>query len=198
MSVESEKLERFHNIIFGEVDEQVAELQKCANEDKDAALERLNDEVLYHAYDSIKTEIKHIQNGFVKSASQYELEAKREVLRYREALAGQLFDRIFKRLEAYAKSADYSENMRLRLVKALEGREGANAIVYLKPEDMAFADTLKAATGASAQFKADPKIKIGGLIVYFPGETIAIDQTLDAALENERRRFVAAGELKIG
>lgn len=197
MSVESEKLERFERIVFSEVDEQIKNELQCANVDKEKMFEELNDQVLYDVYEKIRAQIKRIQNDYVRKAAQYELDAKRAVLKYREDLAKSLFKSISEKLAAFVSGPDYVDNLKQKLIGAFAEHNTKGAVVYLRSEDIALFEQLQSAVDTPFEVRPEPKIKLGGLVVYFPEEAVAMDMTLDAALESEQRAFVASGELKI-
>lgn len=197
MSTDGDKLVQFEEAIFDEVDEQIRRILDSAKQDKEKSLERLNDEVLVAAYNEIKTKIKHIQGEYVRKSSQYELDGKREVLRHREELSNKLFSQIEKRVDDFAASQEYEGFLCNNLKKALESTQTKTAIVYLRAEDMHFSDKLSAVSKQTLEFKPDSRILHGGLIIYFHEQKTVFDLSFDTSIENEKKRFIAAGDLKI-
>lgn len=197
MSTDGDKLVQFEEAIFDEVDEQIRRILDSAKQDKEKSLERLNDEVLVAAYNEIKTKIKHIQGEYVRKSSQYELDGKREVLRHREELSNKLFSQIEKRVDDFAASQEYEGFLCNNLKKALESTQTKTDIVYLRAEDMHFSDKLSAVSKQTLEFKPDSRILHGGLIIYFHEQKTVFDLSFDASIENEKKRFIAAGDLKI-
>ena len=73
----------------------------------------------------------------------------------------------------------------LLLVRISNGAE-----VFLAPEDMKYADTLKKAIRSeNVVFSPEEKIKLGGVSVYNKDSETISDKTFDMAVEEQRRLF---------
>mgnify|MGYP000778367894 FL=1 len=73
---------------------------------------------------------------------------------------------------------------------------GGDCVINVGRNDKQLADDIAQKYGIGVA--VDRNIELGGLSVYYPSENIYIDYTLDLALEQERKAFVAGhGELSL-
>lgn len=130
-----------------------------------------------------------------KRLSEVRSGADRKVLLHRNGLVEDLFSEIREELEAFVKSENYADYLK----KAVEKANGAEKIcegtvILCRDCDRAAAE--KAAEGYPVTAETDRSIEIGGITVQYP-KGIAIDLTLDTALENEREAFSADSAMQL-
>ena len=187
MNMNNEKLQRFIDAVNDETERKVSEMLGEAEDEKKAILsaaKRESEEFADRFFDSSS---KKNGNRYVRDISKAELEMKKEILRRREELTDEIFDVVKKRLISYHNDPKYVDMLikNLLLLRISDGAE-----VFLAPEDMKFADTLKKAIRSeNVVFSPDENIKLGGISVYNKDSGTISDKTFDMAVEEQRRIF---------
>ena len=116
--------------------------------------------------------------------------AHKSVLAHRCELVDSLFDDIRKRLESFVKSSEYAEFMNALAKKANnEQAFSKDCVINVSRDDKQLAMDIADKYGVGVS--VDRNIELGGITVYYPSENIYIDYTLDLALEQQRKAFVA-------
>ena len=187
MDMNNEKLQRFIDAVNDETERKVSEMLGEAEDEKKAILseaERESDEFADRYFSNGN---KKNGNRYVRDISRAELEMKKEVLRRREELTDEMFSVIKERLISYHNDPKYVDMLikNLLLLRISDGAE-----VFLAPEDMKYADTLKKAIRSeNVVFSPDERIKFGGISVYNKDSGTIFDKTFDMAVEEQRRLF---------
>ena len=134
---------------------------------------------------------------YAKELSKSDFAAHKSVLAHRCGLVDSLFEDIKNKLEEFAKSDKYSGFMTALAEKAdKEQAFSKDCVINVGRNDKQLADDIAQKYGIGVA--VDRNIELGGLSVYYPSENIYIDYTLDLALEQERKAFVAGhGELSL-
>lgn len=183
--INNEKLQRFSLAVNTEIDHQVDEIIREAEKKSRTIIEEANARSAETADKYYAENIKKVSGKYLREASRLELEAKKEVLRRREELTGQVFDAVSKRLAQYRTSADYAIYMKKLLAEAAPA---AGDVVYIGEEDEKLSELLKK-DYAEVEFKTDEHIHLGGLSVYSKKNGTISDRTFDFALEEQRKEF---------
>lgn len=187
MDMNNEKLQKFIDAVNDEIDSKVRDMLTEAEEEKKAILAEASRE-------SDETAERHLDAGAKKNGSQYvrdiskaELNMKKAVLRRREELTEKVFEVVENRLLAYKSDPKYVD-MLVKNLLLLHVRDGAE--VFLSPDDMKYADTLKKAVRSdNVTFSPDERIRLGGLSVYDREKGTISDKTFDLAVEEQKRSF---------
>lgn len=187
MDMNNEKLQKFIDAVNYEIEGKVNDMLAEAEQERKTILDEAKRE-------SKETAERHMDVGAKKTGSQYvrdiskaELNMKKTVLRHREELTEQIFEVVEKRLTEYRGDPKYVDMLvkELLLTHVSDGAE-----VFLAPEDMKYADTLKKAIRSdNVTFSPDEKIKLGGLSVYNKEKGTISDKTFDLAVEEQKRSF---------
>lgn len=187
MDMNNEKLQRFIDAVNDETERKVSEMLGEAENEKKAILSEAERESEEFADRYFSTGSKKNGNRYVRDISRAELDMKKEVLRRREELTDEIFDAVKERLISYRSDPKYVDLLikDLLLLRISDGAE-----VFLSPEDMKYADTLKKAIRSeNVVFLPDEKIKLGGVSVYNKDSGTISDKTFDMAVEEQRRLF---------
>ena len=187
MDMNNEKLQRFIDAVNDETERKVSEMLGEAETEKKAILSEAEKESDEFADRYFSTGSKKNGNRYVRDISRAELEMKKEILRRREELTDEVFSVVKERLISYRNDPKYVDMLikNLLLLRITDGAE-----VFLAPEDMKFADTLKKAIRSeNVVFSPDENIKFGGISVYNKESGTISDKTFDMAVEEQRRLF---------
>ena len=187
MDMNNEKLQRFIDAVNNEIEGKVQEMLAEAEDEKKTILEEANRESEETADRHMQLEAKKNGNRYVRDISRAELSMKKAVLMHREELTDQIFGVVEKRLIKYRDDPKYVDMLikNLLLTHVTDDSE-----IFLSPDDMKYADTLKKAVRSDkVTFSPDEKIRLGGLSVYNRDKGTISDKTFDLAVEEQKRRF---------
>lgn len=199
MSVETDKLERFSNAVYKEVNEKVSEILAEAESSRQEMIKRVSDKSLDISYDVMQDEIKKINQKYIKLVAKAELDAKKEVLIHREELTKLVFAGVQAKVNEFAQSDSYYTFLDNKFKEAMaDVSADEEVVVYMSEKDMSYADSLKKLTSVkNIEFKADTAIKFGGLSILYKKCNIVNDKTLDLAISAKRDEFNLNAMFKI-
>ena len=187
MDNNNEKLKVFIDAVNDEIDGEVNRILADAEERKKAILEEAE---CFSADESGKTSgsgSKKDGDLYIRGVSKAELNMKKSVIGHRDELAGKVFDAVEKRLDEFRGDQKYV-NLLVKNLLLMHVSDGSE--IFLSPDDMKYADTLKKAIpSCNAKFSPDEKIRLGGLAVYSAEKGTIADKTFDSAVEEQRRAF---------
>lgn len=130
------------------------------------------------------------ENDHVRNVSAAELEMKKSVIRHRDELADKVFGAVEERLLEFRNDPKYV-NLLIKNLLLMHVSDGAE--IFLSPDDMKYAETLKKAIPqCKAKFSPDENIRLGGLSVYNAEKGIVLDKTFDSAVGEQKRAFASA------
>ncbi len=187
---EQEKLSKFIEAVNDEIDTQIEQILKEAEEEKEVIISAAIENSDATVKGQLSARTKKAENKFAREISAAEFSAKKEVLIYRDELIEKVFSSVAEKLLAYKNSDDYVDTLVKKIVMLSIEEE---AEIMLSPADMKYADILaKAVKSEKVKFIADDNIKIGGVSVYLINSGIIIDKTFDLALEEQKSIFVSS------
>ena len=186
------RMKVFFNAVKAQVDSATNEIIRESETEKKRIIKKANDKSTKRAYDDVQNTAKKSGGKYSLMANKFELEAQKDVLRHRNSLIDKLFSEIEDKISEFRKTDDYFN----LLVKSLESENMSdNAVVYLMPDDMKYVEKLSKLT--KAEFKPDSSIRLGGLSVLYPDESVISDKTLDTLLKEEKKHFASSGKLML-
>lgn len=187
MDNNNEKLKVFIDAVNDEIDGEVNRILADAEERKKAVLAEAES---FSADETGKTAgsgSKKDGNLYVRDVSKAELNMKKSVIGHRDELADKVFETVEKRLSEFRGDQKYV-NLLVKNLLLMHVSDGSE--IFLSPDDMKYADTLKKAIpSCNAKFSPDEKIRLGGLAVYNAEKGTIADKTFDSAVEEQRRNF---------
>ena len=131
-----QKLDRFKQSILKELENQEADMNSRMEEERKAAFEKAEDEVLAQCYTYIKGETARLQTEAHRSVSERTLEMKKDVLRKRTALCDGLFEELRQKVAAYVQTDAYVKYLESCLDDVLKSIPGETQIeISLNSED---------------------------------------------------------------
>ncbi|MEG0777422.1 MAG: V-type ATP synthase subunit E family protein [Oscillospiraceae bacterium] len=195
----STKLDAFTNSI----------LEKAIDESRDIALE-LSEKakaIVEQAEKEIAAETKRYKNAKIveiKAAESRRINAcmtenKRTLLQFREDCAIETFKEVCLKINEFTASEEYLPHLKLLLKKALDVLGyGVTAEVFLRREDMHFADELLASTSGVSLAFSQGSFTLGGLAISCPSKGRRVDMTFDASLNDMVGHFSELTGLNTG
>lgn len=187
MVTNNDKLQKFIDAVNDEIDEKVNEILADAETERKNILEKAEQESEETAEKHFSINFKKNGNQFVRDISKAELNMKKSVIRHREELTEKVFESVKERLKDFRNDPKYV-NMLVKNILMMHVSDGSE--IFLAPDDMKYAETLKKALPSSnIKFSPDEKILLGGISVYNAEKGTILDKTFDLALEEKRQTF---------
>lgn len=185
MDNNNEKLKVFIDAVNDEIDGEVNRILADAEERKKAVLADAENFLADEAGKG--TVSKKDGSLYVREVSKAELNMKKSVIGHRDELADKVFAAVEKKLGEFRGDQKYV-NLLIKNLLLMHVSDGSE--IFLAPDDMKYAETLKKAIpSCSAKFSPDGNIRLGGLAVYNAAKGTIADRTFDAAVEEQRRVF---------
>lgn len=183
----NKKLQVFIDAVNDDIDGKVKRILADAEKRKTSILAEAKN---YSADEQFKGAVsgsKKDGGSYVRDVSKAELNMKKSVIAHRDELADKVFAAVEKRLCEFRDDQKYV-NLLVKNLLLMHVSDGSE--VFLAPDDMKYADTLKKAIpSCNAKFSPDEKIRLGGLAVYSAEKGTIADRTFDSAVEEQRRAF---------
>lgn len=145
----------------------------------------------------IKAETAHILAQAKRAQSRFDKELRSELATARTDIVNRVFDAVEKKLTAFTQTPYYADFLK-KSVAGMKGMLGDQAmVVYIRPADLPYKELLLAAAGASIEVLADETIVIGGCKARGESGNLALDDTLDARLSEQRQHFYESSGLSV-
>lgn len=125
------------------------------------------------------------------------LDAQGEVFKVRDEMVDEVFERSADKLREFSASPEYKDKLLAFAEEIAESFEDNSCVLYVKEDDLKYADNIKSLFKGSVDVQSDVKIRLGGIRGYCHELNIVADNTLDSKLENKRQWFVDNIDLKI-
>ncbi len=196
MDIPNGKINVFLDAVQSLANEECEKIDRETESVRAQRLEALEQEAKTRSEAYAAYEISRINADFNREISDLEEASRKRLTERRTALETQVFDRVCERLRQFTASDGYRAFLQSSAKKAVQAVGGKTATVYLRAEDLSFADAVLAACGADVTVEADASIRLGGLKVR-SGEGLLADDTLDARVETQKARFLAVSGLSL-
>lgn len=126
-------------------------------------------------------------------------ENKYKLLQYRENCANEAFKEVEQKIVNFTASVDYLPHLKGLLKKAVDFLGyGFQVEVYLRPEDMHFADELRASVSDVSLAFVEGEFSLGGLRVVCPSKGQRIDLSFDTSMKDMVGHFTELSGLNLG
>lgn len=197
MATIEERYQMIETEIMEDAQAQADKLRAQAEEYRQTALKKAEDEVLHELYSRIQDEISEIRGSTTRSVSQQEAQSRQNLLLKREELTNSVFLHVRKMLLEYTKTPKYQQFLLDLAREMAKSYPLENSTVMLKAEDYSMAAQLDEVFGKQCRILADENIRIGGLKMMNQGVGIFVDETLDSRLEDQKPWFYSHSGLSI-
>jgi len=184
--LEQEKLVKFRQAVFSDVDAKIDAIKKEAEELKLSSREQTENEELDDAYLYIQANSAKIKAEYSLIVSKAELAAKQNVLLQRENYRQMILDRVRERLTEYASTQEYKDGILLTFSSLVERYSLDQAVVCFGEKDAWIKDELTARYPEKGfRFETSAFITLGGFNVRDEKKGFVIDETLDTKLQEQ-------------
>ncbi len=180
------KLEGFIATIYEDAENEGSALESELSAKRDAYLRAADDELLEEVYAYIRSATTRIRTEAGRRVSQKIFEQKRELHRCRREILDQIVADARARVEEYTKTAEYSAALEQLANFAEKKLGGEDMTIYLRPQDMVYADRIAALVRAKVK---EGEVELGGLVAVNPHRRLRLDLSYDSALEKAAEDF---------
>ena len=195
MTDQTQKLEKFKQAVFDEAaekaDEMIKETEAYCAETIANAKEQAEDIIS----ESKAAADKAHREASQRTASAGRLGMRRNVLAAREKVISRVFSNVREKLEAFRQTADYEKLLVKRVDECAKAFPDKKGEVRLAAADMKYADKLTC--GGRFTVCESENILLGGVMVVFPEDNLALDCTFDNEFGRQKSGFAGKAGLTV-
>lgn len=169
---------------------------KEAEEFRQQEIERATKEAITDAYTLIQKNITVEKAKIVTEYAKLAQKSRSEIFIRRNELVEKVFKKATDKLVAFTKTADYDEYIKKSATEIAMLFENKNCVIYIKSDDKAKADMIKAII-SDCTIEYDDSILIGGIKGFCEEMSVIADDTLDTKLSNQHQWFTENSNLKV-
>ncbi len=184
--MDQEKLSKFKQAVFSDVDSKISVIQQEAEELKKASLAQAEDEQLNDAYSYIQSNVAKIKAEYKLIVAKADLAAKQEVLLQRENYRKSMLETVRQRLVEFTKTAEYKSYLLKKLEEVSKSYPLSHSTILFKEEDSWLEQEAKAKFAVEdCIFEPSSAIKIGGFSIRNEKSGYLVDETLESKLQEQ-------------
>ena len=196
MTDQTQKLEKFKQAVFDEAAVKADEIIKETEAHCAEILAQAKAEAEALVTESkAKADKEHFEASR-KAESAGRLDSRRNVLNAREEIIDKLFANVRKKLAAFRDTADYEKLLIKRVSECAEAYPDKKGEVRVAAADMKYADKLTC--GGRFTVCENANILLGGVMVVFPEDNMALDCTFDNEYGRQKNGFAGKAGLTVG
>lgn len=192
-----DKTEKLLNAIKKHSDEQRQILLNNIACEKEEALNKVEINSKKKADKYILKQINIATNNIKSEYAVKNLQAQGNLFKARDNMLTELFKKVSDKLKDYTKTYEYKEKLITYAEEIANYFDGNDCVIYLKSEDMQFADEILKLFTTDSVVKIDTTIEIGGIKGYCKKFGYIADNTLDSKLSEEKANFLENSDLKL-
>jgi V/A-type H+-transporting ATPase subunit E len=184
--LDQEKLSKFRQAVFSDVESKISVIQQEAEELKKASLAQTENEQLNDAYSYIQSNVAKIKAEFKLIVAKADLAAKQEVLLQRENYRRSMLAAVRQRLVDFTKTDEYKSYLLSKLEEVSKSYPLSHSVILFQEEDSWLEQEVKTKFAPEdCVFQSSPAIKIGGFIIRNEESGYLIDETLESKLQEQ-------------
>lgn len=191
------KTDNFLKAIEKYAEQQRSQIESEAEDFKQKELEKAEEEGLREAYGLIQKKMTDIRINIAGELSRAENASRKNTFLRRREIEDSVFEAAEKKLREYTKTDKYTDRL-LKSAKEISSVLSADdTVLYVREQDMKYADKLKAAFGRDCRIEVSDEISIGGVIGISKSLGLLADETLDSGLSQQHEWFCENSGLRV-
>lgn len=195
MTDQTQKLEKFKQAVFDEAAEKADEIIKETEEHCAEVLAQAEAEAKELISESKAKANKESKEAAQRAESSGKLEQRRNVLSARQEVIDKVFSNVCEKLEAFRESAEYEKLLVRRVEECAAAVPGKRGEVRVAVADMKYA--AKLTCGGRFTVCESANILLGGIMVVFPEDNLALDCTFDNEFARQKSGFAGKAGLVV-
>ena len=189
MLYEKEKLEQYFRDEIRRVSEQqIEELNEEIAEIQEKTIKDIEVSAKHDVDLACDQEMKELQSEYAIRQSRLHDETDRQLMKKRNELAEMIFHDVIEKIKDFT-SQDAYETLLCSRAKELASKQYPSSTIYLREEDMQYADAIQKEFKEGTNVQADESIQYGGFRLECIENGIIIDETFDSALNEQKEWF---------
>lgn len=197
MSYSQDKLSVFERAVKQEAEHKIEQLQREMEAYRQEQMKLAEEESYAKMFDYMQEQVQGMDDKRRQAVTQYELEAKRGLIRFRNQLADRVFEEAMERLKAFAAGEGYVDYLVGKLTDVMREFPYEEAAVLVRKEDLKLADQIHSAFAGKLVLEEDPDNRTGGFLLWNKEHGVLVDETFASLLEAEKRGFYGRCGLNI-
>ena len=197
MSYSQDKLSVFERAVKQEAEHKIEQLQQEMEAYRQEQMKLAEEEGYARMFDYMQEQVQDMDDKRRQAVTQYELEARRGLIQFRNQLAGQVFEEVLERLKAFAAGETYTDYLVSKLTDVMREFPYEEASVLVRKEDLKLADPIKQAFSGKLVLEEDPDNQVGGFLLWNKEHGVLVDETFVSLLEAEKSGFYSRCGLNI-
>lgn len=185
-----EEIERLAKREEEEILAQVQELEA-------QAYQQMEQEAKKDASSQLEKELVDISSNASIEASSNSEQRTKKLVEKRNQYVDAIFSEAKDKLVSFVATKEYPKYMVTRMKEVAKEYPMKDSILQLRKEDEAMKDALVKAYGNALTVEISKSITIGGFIIENKETSVVVDESLDAALENQKDWFYKTSGLMI-
>ena len=194
MTDQTEKLEKFKQAVFDEAAARADEIIKETKAHCAELVARAKADAEELLNESKAKADKEYREAAQRTQSAGRLDSRRNVLIAREQIIDKVFANVRSKLEVFRQTEDYEKLLIKRVEECANAYPDKKGEVRVASADMKYAEKLTC--GGRFKVCESANILLGGVMIVFPEDNLALDYTFDNEYSRQRSGF--AGKAGLG
>ncbi|MEG0093087.1 MAG: V-type ATP synthase subunit E [Erysipelotrichaceae bacterium] len=164
---------------------------------KKNALNEIEEEARANAEMMMEQELSEIKSDSAIAMSRISSTNNKKIIAKREEYADKIFSEANMRLLEFVKSNDYKAYLDRKIKEVMNAMNCENCILYIREEDLNLNKEFDCLIKLGCKVLSSKEIHIGGFRLENSEKGIVMDETLDAALLNQRTWFYDHSQMSV-
>lgn len=183
MQETDKKLEAFTDTIIAQATDEANAITAELREKQEELVKKAEQDIAAETDRNTKAAIAEIKAEQERRITAQRNQNKHAMLEFREQCATETYHAVLKKIGEYTSSNEYLPHLKQQLKTAVAALgENADAKVFLRTEDLRFADELLTTVPGAHLAFSEGDFVLGGLRVFSPAKGQRIDMSFDTAL----------------
>lgn len=195
----NEKLNTFSSLVMRDVSQKRDDLVDDMKKKHDEILTQKEEEYREESMTQIQHKMVEAQKRENQQVLQTELEAKKQLLLYRDGIINDVMKAVEDKLREFMNSAEYKQWLLSRIERAILEVGKGKKIVYVFGDDLKLAGEIEKLSNDSEITVKDAEEKdfLGGTKVYNTDRRVSVDYSFKEMLAEEKKNFLQSSGLTI-
>lgn len=176
-----DEINRVSEIEIQEIEDEIVSIREKTIQEMESDEQR----VAYMAREQI---LKEMQSEHAIALSKVHEETNRKLMAKRREIALRVFNEAIEKIKEFTMKKDYVASLNKK-AKDLATTSYDQVVFYVARKDEHLLSGLCEAFGKNSEGKVDPEILVGGFRMECESKGIVIDETFDAAIDEQRNWF---------
>lgn len=196
MSYDEKKLISFKEEILKDIEKKVKISIEEALKKKEKHLEKIKEKISIEEQKKLEEKTIEIKSKYRYEITKKDLEAKKEILVYRNKLIENIIENCEKNLKNFAKTLEYENYIIRKIKKNIKETEKEEIIIKIGEQDLKYENQIKTLY-ERIDVQLDKKNVLGGFKLIDIKNKIEIDETFETALKAIIKDFYKTNKLNL-